>query len=317
MRWYRRLGFKTSMWLSLVALPLLGLTAWRIVSSEAVTIEELTIQKGRTAAIAGSRAYAVILEQGIDRGELKLDDLLHPVYEEIQFPGIAVEETRYHTQFDRFTDTHGIQSIEDAILDSSPDLIYAVGSDVGTYVPTTHSAYSSPPNGDVAHDRKVSRSKRKFIKYPVQLTAAAYLGIEPLVQAYDRDTGDKAWDVSAPIWVKGQHFGTFRVGVRRDRIYAHKIAFATELGAIFLVLSACLVLFIFVMISRAMRPLGLLSKAADRLSVGDDLDAAITSSSRDEVGRMAHSLNHVRLGLRAAVRRIERDTTATFTAVNP
>jgi HAMP domain-containing protein len=316
MRWYQTLGFKTSMWLSLIALPLLGLSAWRIVTGEAVAIEELTIQKGKTAAIAGARAYGVILELGVDSGELLLADLLRPVYQEIQFTGMTVEGTRYHTQFDHYTDTHGIQAIEDAIMTSSPDLMYGVGTDIGAYVPTTHAAYSSPPTGDVAHDRKVSRSKRKF-ELPMQLTAANYLGTEPLVQPYDRDTGDKAWDVSVPIWVKGKHFGCFRVGVRRDRIDAHKVAFIMELGGIFAVLSACLVLFIFVTLTRAMRPLSRLATAADRLGVGDDLDAAITSGRRDEVGRMANSLNHVRLGLRAAVRRIERDTTASYPAVNP
>lgn len=316
-RWHRRIGPRTALWLSLVALPLLAMTAWRVVASEASVIEDLTIQKGRIAALAGAQAYASILEQGVDRGELKLEDLLHPVYEEIQFP-VTVEETRYHTQYDHFTDTHGIQAIEDAILLSSPDLIYGVGSDVGTYVPTTHAAYSVAPNGDVAHDRKVSRSKRKFVKYPVQLTAAAYLGTEPLVQAYDRDTGDRAWDVSAPIWVKGQHFGAFRVGVRRDRIEAHKVAFAIELGALFLVLTASLITVVFATLSRAMRPLRQLAASADRLSEGDDLDVELRSRRGDEVGQMTSSLNHVRLGLRAAVRRVERESfTASHTAVRP
>jgi len=32
------------------------------------------------------------------------------------------------------------------------------------------------------------------------------------VQVYFRDTGEKLWDISAPVVVNGRHWGAFRVG---------------------------------------------------------------------------------------------------------
>ena len=64
-----------------------------------------------------------------------------------------------------------------------------------------------------------------------------------------------AWDVSAPIFVKGRHFGAFRVAVSLDSIAQHKHALLVELAVVFGFLAAVTVGFIFVMLRRSMRPL--------------------------------------------------------------
>ena len=46
---------------------------------------------------------------------------------------------------------------------------------------------------------------------PVELAAARNTsGV--LVQVYYRDTGEKLWDISAPVFVNERHWGAFRVG---------------------------------------------------------------------------------------------------------
>jgi hypothetical protein len=32
------------------------------------------------------------------------------------------------------------------------------------------------------------------------------------VQVYERDTGEKMWDISLPVYVEGRHWGAFRLG---------------------------------------------------------------------------------------------------------
>jgi hypothetical protein len=42
--------------------------------------------------------------------------------------------------------------------------------------------------------------------------AAARNKKDVLVQIYHRDTGEKMWDISAPVYVEGKHWGAFRIG---------------------------------------------------------------------------------------------------------
>jgi methyl-accepting chemotaxis protein len=37
-----------------------------------------------------------------------------------------------------------------------------------------------------------------------------------LLQTYRRDTGELMHDISAPIYVKGRHWGGFRIGYRTE-----------------------------------------------------------------------------------------------------
>jgi hypothetical protein len=64
--------------------------------------------------------------------------------------------------------------------------------------------------GDYEKDLKGNRTKRLF-NDKVGL-AAAHNEKEVLVQVYNRDTGERIWDISAPIYIQGRHWGAFRIG---------------------------------------------------------------------------------------------------------
>lgn len=322
------LSVKMSLRLIAVAIPLLSIAVWRAsldaAADEREAATELLVDRGRVAAVAGAAAYSSILESGIDAKEFTLEDLLHPDYSEISFVGVppcpkgaagmtpaprCVEHKRYHTKYDGYTDSHGIQRIEDAILASSPDLIYASGIDVHGYVPTPHHKYDQTPTGDLLRDRKVSRGKRKY-EDPEQLSAAGYMGSDPLVMDYHRDTGELIWDVVAPIDVKGHHWGAFRVGVVRDQvdIRASTLAasLAVDLARVLAVALLLLAITIFWSASVAMRPLRELACTATLLSTthdGSGLQTPIRATSSDEIGQMAKALDRLRQSLRIAFQR--------------
>jgi len=302
-RVFGRLSVKISLRLVALAVPLMAAAAWLAILSARAAAAEMLLDQGRVAALAGAQAYGTILEIGVDEGRLSLAKLFEPTYVEIEYPGIHVEGHRFHTEFDAYTDGHGIQDVQDKILASSSSFIYASGIDVRGYVPTPHKKYSEPPNGDAEHDRAVSRAKLKYDK-PLHLAAAGYLGDEPtLVQDYPRDTGEMVWDVAAPILVKGRHWGAFRVGVVKDRVRADTVTLAKSLAVT--LGAAVLVLVVLVLIStqRAMRPLAELACAATRLSTthdGVELRQPIRSASKnDEVGQMAHALERLRKSMLA------------------
>lgn len=302
-----RLSVKISLRLAVIAVPLMALATWIAVLGARSAASELVLDQGRVAALAGAQAYSSILESGVDTGALTLADLTEPTYEEIQFRGIFVEDKRYHTKYGEYTDSHGIQAIQDAILTSSSSFIYASGIDVRGYVATPHKKYAEPPNGNLVHDRAVSRAKRKYDQ-PLHLAAAGYLGREPtLVQDYHRDTGELVWDVAAPIFVKGKHFGAFRVGVVKDRVRVQTIALAWSLGRTLGAAILLLVAAVLISTQRAFRLLVELACTSTRLSTSDDgteFDKKIRVESEDEVGQMARSLELIRRSLRGAWSRL-------------
>jgi len=328
-----RLSVKISLRLAVIAVPLMALATWLAVLGARNAASEMLLDQGRVAALAGAQAYSSILESAISAGALTLKEVVEPTYEEIQFPGLAyctptasstasqpsaasdpavlphncIENKRYSTKYGEYTDSHGIGPIQDAILASSDSFIYSSGIDVRGYVATPHRKYAEAPNGDLEHDRAVSRAKRKYDQ-PLQLAAAGYVGNEPtLVQDYVRDTGEQIWDVAAPIFIKGKHFGAFRVGVVKDRVHAQAIALAWSLGRLLGVAVLLLVVLVLISTQHMLRPLVNLSCAAIQLSMSEDnreFETKIRAESTDEVGHMASSLDRLRLSIRAAWARV-------------
>lgn len=168
-------------------------------------VEEEIQEKGRKLAREGALVMAEILEKALAKGHLTRSQLFDTNYREI--PGTMPQ--KYHTEYDTYTDLN-IQKPLDDYLASDDQLFFAVLVDKNGYLPTHNSRYSKPLTGDPEKDKLGNRTKRMF-NDPVGLAAAENL--EPvLVQAYNRDTGEKMWDISAPVYLDGEHWGAFRVG---------------------------------------------------------------------------------------------------------
>jgi HAMP domain-containing protein len=296
----RRLSLKVSLVLALITIPPMVAAAYFITTSESQRIEELTIASGKVAAMAGARMYGTTLEAGIDAGFMTVGDVLEPIYEEIKGFDFG-DNPRFHTRYDFYTD-RTVVGFEDKLLESSPDFLYAVGGDINGYTPTHDSKFQRPLTGDRTKDLSGNRGKRKFFTAMHQNAAR---NLEPvLVQNYLRDTGEAAWDVSSPIFVKGRHYGAFRVAVSKDSIAAHKRGLLIQLAVVFSFLSAITVGFIFFMLRRSMRPLEHLASLANEISTGEGLDRPIRPTTSDEIGLMAKSLNRLRASLQAAMGRL-------------
>ena len=296
----RRLSLKVSLVLAVITVLGLAAAAILITSSESQRIELLTISSGKVAAISGARMYGTALEAGIDAGFMTISDVLEPVYEEIKGFDFG-DNPRYHTRYDFYTD-RTVVSFEDKILESNPDFLYAVGGDMNGYTPTHDSKFQKPLTGDRTKDLSGNRGKRKFWT-PMHQTAARNLETS-VVQNYVRDTGEAAWDVSSPIFVKGRHYGAFRVAVSKDSIAAHKRNLMVQLIGVFSFLAVITVGFIFLMLRWSMRPLEHLASLANEISTGEGLDRPIKATTTDEIGMMARSLNRLRASLQAAMGRL-------------
>lgn len=293
------LGIKITLKLAVLMIGLTAAAATAITVRQTQTMEDLTLEKARVAATIGARQYGDFFDNAIDGGQLTVADVFDRDYVEIKgydFGG----KPKYHTRYDAFTD-RGILVFQDKFLDHR-DFLFAVGVDENGYLPTHNTRFQKPVTGDAAQDLSGNRTKRKFDD-PVGIAAAR--NTEPsLVQVYQRDTGETMWDVSAPIFVKGKHWGGFRVAVSMQRISERMMALLGTLVAAFGLFAVVTLTAMYLVVRGAMKPVVALTEAARRIGVGEDLDTPIKSGEVDEIGKLTRSIDRLRLSMKAAMARL-------------
>lgn len=309
---FKSISARTAFRVILVSLPILVAVVIGVTDMAVRQQEGEILLRGKALAKSGAAMYGTALQRGVATGALKWEDVANPTYTLIRF-SVPVAEPRFRSTFDWYTDQFGIQGIEDAMTASDPMLLYAVGNDLTGYIPTTISAFSHPPTGDARKDAVNARSKRRF-ETPMHKAAAAWTGSEPLVQEYHRDTGHVAWDVAQPIWLrnpttgKALHWGSFRVGVRQDRIAEVRNEVILRLGGVFLFFEVILAGVMYLSIRAQMRPLRDLSSAAEAVSTGEHEDPiGPRPDDPTEITEMALALRRLQNSLRYAMARLRPD----------
>jgi len=167
------------------------------------------VEAGTSLALKGAKGIEKILEKAMDEKLITFDDLFDENYLLIS----PSPPLKFRTRFDSFLDK-SIQSFEDSILTSDLRVEFAIVVDRNGYLPTHNSKFSKPLTGDFDTDLANNRGKR-FFNDPVGI-AAARNQEEMLIQSYRRDNKQKMYDFSVPIFVKGKHWGAFRVGMKRE-----------------------------------------------------------------------------------------------------
>jgi len=293
------LGAKVALRLAGLVLALTVVAAVVIISHETRQMEELTLEKARVVAASAARQYGEVLEGAIDDGALTVQDVFDRNYVEIRGYDWG-GNPKYHTRYDAVTD-RAVLVFQDQLL-SYGDFPFAVGADENGYVPTHNTVYQRALTGDLSKDPSANRTKRIYSD-PVSLTATRSL--EPsLLQAYKRDSGEIMWDVSSPIYVKGKHWGAFRLGVSMERISQRKNALLLVLAGIFALFGVFIVGTIYLVLRNAMGPVVALTATAERISMGEELDTAIKPRSTDEIGRLTKSIDRLRTSMKAAMARL-------------
>ena len=161
----------------------------------------------RHIAQAAAEQIGQVFDSAIDMGRITLADLMDRDYQ----PITDTDPPKHSTRFDKFTD-QVLPAVQEPILDENAYALYAGAVDNNGYFPTHNKRYSKPLTGDYEKDLANNRTKRIFNDRTGSRCGA---NIEPfLLQTYKRDTGEIMHDMSAPIRVKGRHWGGFRIGYR-------------------------------------------------------------------------------------------------------
>jgi methyl-accepting chemotaxis protein len=164
-----------------------------------------------TLAMETAGTITRMFEQAVDRGEIGLADLFDDDYRPI--PGTDPQQvmTRFVSLTDRL-----LPAVQEPILSVDPRIAFCAAVDRNGYLPTHNKKFSRPQGHDPVWNAANSRNRRIFND---RTGLAAGRNTKPsLVQTYRRDMGGGQFvlmkDISAPIRVKGRHWGGFRIGVK-------------------------------------------------------------------------------------------------------
>jgi methyl-accepting chemotaxis protein len=152
-------------------------------------------------------------ETAIERGDITVDQLMDEKYREIA----GTNPTQYLTDYVAFTDRI-LPAIQDPIQKIDPRIVFCVAWAKGGYLPTHNPNYRRPQGPDPVWNNANCRNKRLFNDRAVKKVAANKKTF--LLQTYRRDMGGGNFvlmkDVSSPIYVRGRHWGAFRMGFRQS-----------------------------------------------------------------------------------------------------
>jgi methyl-accepting chemotaxis protein len=183
-----------------VSESLIELTA----SSGARTVDSPYIE----AALETSGRIARLYEEAIDAGRIRLDDLFDERYQ----PIAGTNPIQHTTRFTALTDAL-LPALQEAVAASLPKVVFCAAVDRNGYLPTHNARFSKPQGSDPVWNAAHCRNRRIFADRTG--LAAGRSQRRFLLQTYRRDMGGGQHvlmkDLSAPITVKGRHWGGLRL----------------------------------------------------------------------------------------------------------
>jgi methyl-accepting chemotaxis protein len=178
-----------------------------IAESGVTTADTPIIQVG----IETANRISTEFEAAIARGEITEAQLFDERYREI--PGTNPKQ--FLTEYVRFTDNL-LPPIQDPLQQSDPRIVFCVAWAKGGYLPTHNPNYRQPQGKDPVWNAAHCRNRRIYDDRAVK--KVAHNTKRFLLQTYRRNMGGGKFmlikDLSAPIFVRGRHWGAFRIGFR-------------------------------------------------------------------------------------------------------
>ena len=291
----RHISSKVAIVVNLVILVVIGAGTYFLVTQQRQRLEADLLERGKMQSIVGAKMVGKIFEEAIDNGVFSIREAFDTDYQQIG----NFDPPKFHTKYDFYTDKAVLGIIDEFLLDES--VVFAVPVDVNGYLPTHNTRYQKPITGDVDKDRVGNRTKRVF-NDPVGLKAAQNKDLG-FLQIYHRDTGKVMWDVSSPIYIKGKHWGGFRVGLSLDVIEREKNNLMQGLMIVMGVILVLSVVVTHIAVNFSLAPLKRLTAVAQDLADANNLEQSIPVTRKDEVGRLQAVLERLRLSMIIALKK--------------
>ncbi len=347
MKFTRRLSFKFSIViLPIVAVVLVGyVTIFSLLQTNMLETELRT--KVDTYAISLSKAASKSLEYLIDSKRFRENDILNYDYQPITDPespfylkdanpitdpkamgpkatknwndkyNAKDKPMRYEVPFLDYAMGY-LTPMADSYLGADSSITYAVIVDKYGYVPAHNGKASKPITGNHKKDFAQSRVAR-FFKDKTQTAISQHKEKKILFKPYLRNMGGgkivQMWDISYPIYVKGEHWGAARIGFLKETTSRKSfiITLAFYLSCIILLVIIFFTMYIPLKIL-VTKPLHKTKEALYSLAEGN-LSTRCNIKRKDELGELANSMNNLSSRfediIMSVVRSVEGFTSAT------
>ncbi len=293
-----RISVKVAIVVNFCILLVIAAGTYYLVMQQSQKLEQDLLERGKMQSVIGAKMVGKIMEEAIDNGVFSIADAFDTDYQ--QFGNF--DPPKFHTKYDFYTDKAVLGIIDEFMLDES--VVFAVPVDVNGYLPTHNTAYQQAITGDVDKDRVGNRTKRVF-NDPVGLKAAKNQD-SGFLQTYHRDTGKVMWDVSSPIFVKGKHWGGFRIGVSLDVIAQEQYNLMKNLLIVMGIILIVSGLITHLTVSFSLAPIKKLTDVAMDLANAKNLEKEIPVTRKDEVGRLEEVLERLRLSMMIVLKKRKR-----------
>lgn len=166
-----------------------------------------------TLGMDTAKHISTLFERAIERGDITEAQLFDERYREMPH----TDPKQYMTDYVEFTD-RVLPRVQDPLQSTDPRIVFCVAWAKGGYLPTHNPDYRHPQGKDPVWNAAHCRNRRIFTDRAVQKVARSTKPF--LLQTYRRDMGGGQFvlmkDLSAPIWVRGRHWGAFRIGFRHQ-----------------------------------------------------------------------------------------------------
>ncbi len=291
----QRTGIKITLIINALILIVMLVGTYFLVTQQTSRLEAELFRQGKNKSVLGADMIGCVINEAIDNGVFTVNEAFDTDYKVFG----DFEPPKYHTKYDSYLDKAILDLQDKFLLDKR--ITYAVAVDRNGYVPTHNSRYQQPITGDPEKDRVGNRTKGIF-NDDVGLKAARNEE-KGFRQIYHRDTGNILWDISSPIYVKGKHWGGFRVGLSLKSIAEAKRELIKDLGIIMAAILGASLVLTFIFVNNSMAPLRRLSKTANKIAEGKDLQTDISVNRNDEIGDLQSALNRLRLSMMIALKR--------------
>lgn len=215
-----------------------------------------------------------------------------------------IQKYHYTTGLDSYLDA-SIVTVQDKFL-ADKEIVYAVLVDRNGYVPTHNSIVNKKLTGNFVYDLDNNRTKRIF-NDPVGLKAARNTTKPYLDQIYQRDTGETMWDISLPVFVKGRHWGAFRIGFSMGKTYHALALLRMKLLVFMAILLISILLTIYLITMHLMKPLQQLHDGVQRVAKGD-IHFQQTVTTNDEIGSLGNAFNGMVRDLEQHIKTLQETT---------
>jgi methyl-accepting chemotaxis protein len=153
-----------------------------------------------------------VIEDGIDRGEVTLEDVFDRDYRQVE----GSNPVQYDVRFCPYADKH-VRPILDRTLETDSRIIGSAIGDMNGYLPTHLSKRSHPQGPDPVWNDEHCRNRRILID---DTTRNALASNKPAtLGAYRMELGDKfipVKNVFVPLWIKGRRWGNFELAYRDE-----------------------------------------------------------------------------------------------------